>query len=116
MTYNMGLVLTVFVLLFSGMLMSCATETLEIIDPKEATLVGKWRHINSRSWGTLGDGFDFVTDYNTNDTVIMELIKGNFKLYNDQLTYRNKTYTISVKNDTLSMSQPRYLETYLRWK
>lgn len=95
---------------------SCTKETLtEVIDPNEAKLIGSWKHLNSRSWGSLGDGMDFISDYYTTDTVLIEFKKGNFKLLNDQLTFEDRVFTVEFRADTLLMSQPQYVESYIRW-
>ncbi len=94
---------------------SCTKETLEVIDPNEAKIIGTWKHLNSRSWGSLGGGLDFITDYYSDDTVLIEFKKGNFKLLNDQLTFEDREFTVEFRADTLLMKQPQYVETYLRW-
>lgn len=94
---------------------SCTKETLETIDPNEAKLLGSWKHLNSRSWGSFGGGMDFYSDYYTTDTVLIEFKQGNFKLVGDQLTFEDRVFTVEFRADTLLMSQPQYVETYLRW-
>lgn len=55
---------------------------------------------------TSGNGFDFVTHYNTVNKVWIEFVEGNFSLIGNQLLFSDQVYKMQYHADSIVLSQP----------